>query len=456
MAKVKTQFVCQECGYETPRWMGKCPSCNAWSSFVEEIQEKLFQSKIKNHGGDVHPTSLINISIEDEDRYKTGISELDRVLGGGIVKGSLVLVGGDPGIGKSTLLLQVCNSIDTDKSILYVSGEESLRQIKMRADRLGVIKENLMLVSENNLEIIEEIISRLEPSFLIIDSIQTVFLPDITSAPGSVSQVREASSRLMHIAKKRNIATVLIGHVTKEGAIAGPRVLEHMVDAVLYFEGERSFSYRILRAVKNRFGSTNEIGMFEMKDTGLSEITDISEVLISQRPGDASGSVVVCCMEGSRSLLVEIQALVSHSPFGMPRRMANGVDYNKVILLTAVLEKKLGFNLANQDVYVNVVGGLKLDEPAVDLGILIAIASSFKNIKTKSGAVVIGEVGLTGEIRPVNNIEKRIKESTKSGFKCCILPEGNVKLCDKRILDAESIEIISIKDAKEALEVCLE
>ncbi|MGE5328408.1 MAG: DNA repair protein RadA [Deltaproteobacteria bacterium] len=454
MAKSKTQFVCQDCGYETPRWLGKCPSCNAWGSLVEEIIEKGSGRRLDEGASKTSPIKLSQISFEDEERYVTGMQEFDRVLGGGVVKGSLVLVGGDPGIGKSTLLLQICNTLNIDGNILYVSGEESIRQIKMRADRLGVSRDNLFLISENNLELIEQIIEKVEPKMLIIDSIQTVFLEEISSAPGSVSQVREAASKLMHIAKKKNIATFIIGHVTKEGSIAGPRVLEHMVDAVLYLEGERHFSYRILRTVKNRFGSTNEIGMFEMKDQGLVEVQDMSSLLLSEKAEDVPGSVIVSTMEGSRPILVEIQSLVSYTPFGMPRRMANGLDYNRVILLTAVLEKRLGLNLSNQDVYVNIVGGIRLDEPAVDLGVIAAIASSFKNKNTRHGTVMIGEVGLTGEIRAVNGIEKRINEVRKSGYKCCIIPYGNDKLINKN--NFSSIEIIGVKDVHEALQTCLD
>ncbi len=449
IAKTKTHFVCQECGYESPRWLGKCPSCNKWGSLVEELREKNTRTVSGEPGAE--PVRLDQISYADEERFITGIGELDRVLGGGMVKGSLILVGGDPGIGKSTMLLQVCNSISLDGPILYVSGEESIRQIKMRADRLGANREQLMLVSENNLDLIENVVDRLKPELLIIDSIQTVYSEEIASAPGSVSQVREAAAKLMRIAKKRNIATVLIGHVTKEGAIAGPRVLEHMVDAVLYFEGDRNFSYRILRAIKNRFGSTNEIGIFEMKEHGLAEIIDVSKVLLSERPGDMPGSVIVPTMEGTRPILVEIQALVSPTPFGLPRRMANGLDYNRVVLLTAVLEKRLGLNLHNQDVYVNVVGGLRLDEPAIDLGVMVAIASSFKNAGTKPEMVVMGEVGLTGEVRSVGNIEKRLNEAEKSGFKYCVIPGGNVKLTDR----TGRLEIIGINDVKQALEYCL-
>ncbi len=449
IAKTKTHFVCQECGYESPRWLGKCPACNKWGSLVEELREKNTRKTPGEPGAE--PVRLDQISYTDEERFVTGISELDRVLGGGMVKGSLILVGGDPGIGKSTMLLQVCNSISLDGPILYVSGEESIRQIKMRADRLGAGREQLMLVSENNLDLIENAVDRLNPELLIIDSIQTVYSEEIASAPGSVSQVREAAAKLMRIAKKRNIATVLIGHVTKEGAIAGPRVLEHMVDAVLYFEGDRNFSYRILRAIKNRFGSTNEIGMFEMKEHGLAEIIDVSKVLLSERPGDMPGSVIVPTMEGTRPILVEIQALVSPTPFGLPRRMANGLDYNRVVLLTAVLEKRLGLNLHNQDVYVNVVGGLRLDEPAIDLGVMVAIASSFKNTGTKPEMVVMGEVGLTGEVRSIGNIEKRLNEAEKSGFKYCVIPGGNVKLTDR----TGRLEIVGINDVKQALEYCL-
>ena len=450
MAKVQTLFVCQECGYETSRWLGKCPACNTWSSLVEEVHTKNANKKGLVEG-EAKPIKLEHIAFDDDERWSTGIAELDRVLGGGMVKGSLVLVGGDPGIGKSTLLLQVCNSVKLNGVILYVSGEESIRQIKLRADRLGVRRDNLMLVSENNIDMIENAVENLKPELLIVDSIQTVYRQEISSAPGSVSQVREATAKLTQIAKKMNVATVIIGHVTKEGSIAGPRVLEHMVDAVLYFEGERYFSYRILRAIKNRFGSTNEIGMFEMKDQGLVEIADMSSVLLSERPGGTPGSIIVSSIEGTRPILVEIQALVSSTPFGMPRRMANGLDYNRVILLTAVLEKRLGLNLHNQDIYVNVVGGLRLDEPAVDLGVIIAIASSFKNVKTKPETVIIGEVGLTGEVRAISNIDKRVNEAQKSGFKYCIVPNGNVKLISK----ADSIKIIGVKDVGEALDICL-
>ena len=451
MAKIKTLFVCQECGYETPRWMGKCPACNNWGSLIEEIQDKGDKKKGGISEPGAKPLKLNEITFDDEERLDTGIKELDRVLGGGIVKGSLVLVGGDPGIGKSTLLLQVCSSVNLDGIVLYVSGEESIRQIKMRADRLGIKSESLMLISENNLDSIELLVEQLKPELLIIDSIQTVYLEYISSAPGSVSQVRESTSKLMHIAKKLNVATVIIGHVTKEGAIAGPRVLEHMVDAVLYFEGERNFSYRILRAIKNRFGSTNEIGMFEMKDQGLIEIQDVSKVLLSERPGDIPGSVIVSSMEGTRPILVEIQALVSSTLFGMPRRTADGLDYNRIILLSAVLEKRLGLNLHNQDIYINVVGGIKLDEPAIDLGIIAAIVSSFRNTNTKQGMIMIGEVGLTGEVRAINNIEKRIIEAEKSGFRYCVIPKGNVKLISKE----SSIQIIGVEDIRQALDVCL-
>lgn len=450
MVRPKTVFVCQECGYESFKWLGRCPACDRWGSMVEE-----FHTKERNKEGidakKVIPVKLDQILSEKEERYTTGIGELDRVLGGGIVKGSLVLIGGDPGIGKSTLVLQLCNFIKLDKPILYVSGEESIKQVKLRADRLRIDRDSLMLISENDIDAIEAAVKDLQPGLLIIDSIQTVYQQDISSAPGSVSQVREATARLMSIAKKMNIATIIIGHVTKEGAIAGPKVLEHMVDTVLYFEGERYFSYRILRAIKNRFGSTNEIGIFEMKDQGLVEVLDMSKVLLSEKPGDTPGSVIVSTIEGTRPILIEIQALVSSTPFGMPRRMANGIDYNKVIILTAVLEKRLGLNLSNQDVYVNVVGGLRLDEPAVDLGVAVAIASSFRNISAKRGMIVIGEVGLTGEVRTVSNIEKRINEAERSGFKYCVIPEGNAKLINK----IDSLDIIGVANVGQALEVCL-
>ena len=447
MAKNKTIFVCSGCGYESPKWMGKCPACNEWNSFYEE---KVVSSTSSNSGKKKEiskPIELNKIEGKTTSKVSTGFNELDRVLGGGLVNGSLILLGGEPGIGKSTLILQICNKIKTDGKVLYISGEESGEQIKLRADRLNVKDDNLLFLSETNIENIEENILSINPKLVIIDSIQTMYSEEITSAAGSVSQVREITSKIMRTCKENSITTILIGHVTKDGNIAGPRVLEHMVDTVLYLEGERYFSYRMLRGVKNRFGSTNEIGMFEMQAEGLVEITDPSKVLISQRDENPSGSVIIASMEGTRPLLVEIQALTSPTVFGMPRRTANGIDYNRISVLIAVLEKKLGLNLGNQDVYLNVVSGLKINEPAIDLGIIAAIVSSFKNTPIDTATVVIGEVGLTGEIRSVNLIDKRLKEAEKLGFKKCIIPESNKKLLKENY----KLDIIGVKNINEAM-----
>lgn len=428
MSKVKSLYICQECGNEAQRWMGRCPECGQWNSFVEEIRAK---GKAASPISSLmyQPTLLEDIEITQEARISTGMPELDRVLGGGIVQGSLVLVGGDPGIGKSTLLLQICQQIGEQKhKILYVSGEESMHQIKMRADRLQVNTSELLLFTETNVDIIERMIQDIKPDIVIIDSIQTVFKQEISSAPGSVSQVREATGHLMRIAKGLNISILIVGHVTKEGSLAGPRVLEHMVDAVLYFEGERHIAFRVLRAVKNRFGSTNEIGVFEMRGNGLQEVANPSELMLSGRPIGEAGSIVTCSMEGTRPMLIEIQALVSPTNFGMPRRTATGIDYNRVVLLMAVLEKKLGMQLANYDSYVNLAGGLKIAEPALDLGIIAAIASSYRNKAIDPYMVAFGEVGLTGEVRAVHMAEKRIAEAEKMGFKYCILPKANEKI----------------------------
>ncbi len=452
MTKNKTVFVCQECGHESPKWMGQCPGCSQWNTFVEEIKVK----KIINNGiqstldlsMDQKPKALSGIDTEDENRLKTHIDEFDRVLGGGIVDGSLTLVGGDPGIGKSTILLQMCQSLsDQGAKILYVSGEESLRQIKMRADRLGVTGNNVILYAQTSLQSIETAVKNEKPRVLIVDSIQTIFSEDVLSAPGSVSQVREVTSRLMRIAKGLNISIFIIGHVTKDGSIAGPRVLEHMVDTVLYFEGERSVTYRILRAVKNRFGSTNEIGVFEMRDKGLVEVTNPSEYMLSGRPLGEAGSIVTCCMEGTRPLLVEVQALVSPTNFGMPRRASAGTDYNRVNLLMAVLEKKIGLQLGNYDSYVNIAGGIKVSEPSLDLGIMVAIASSFKNLSVDEKTVIMGEVGLTGEVRAISLCEKRIIEAEKLGFTRCILPKANLKSLDR----GWKIELLGVEYVREAM-----
>ncbi len=454
MAKLKSNFVCQECGYESVGWLGKCPACNRWNTFVEELQEGNAKTGGSGNIRDIKPVSINDIQVDSEERYTTGIRELDRVLGGGAVKGSLILVGGDPGIGKSTLLLQVCNGITAISRILYISGEESIKQIKLRADRLNIKNANLLMVSETNFRLIEKLVKREKPDLIIIDSIQTMFDDQLSSAPGSVSQVRDVTSGLMNIAKNSNITVIIVGHVTKEGAIAGPRVLEHMVDTVLYFEGERHLSYRVLRAVKNRFGSTNEIGIFEMRDTGLAEVDNPSMVMLSGRSQSVPGSVVVSSVEGTRPMLIEIQALVCATNFGMPRRMATGIDYNRITLLMAVLEKRVGMQLHNHDAYVNVVGGLKIDEPACDLGIIGAIASSFRNVAVDEGTVMIGEVGLTGEIRAVSQIDKRIMEAQRIGFKRCIVPSGNMKVI-KQFRDIGGINITAVENVQEALDIML-
>ena len=446
MAKTNTVFFCNECGYESAKWLGKCPACNAWNTFVEEKVVKQGNNKtvVKKT---VTPVSLKSIEKIKISRVSSGFDELDRVLGGGFVNGSLTLLGGEPGIGKSTLILQICEKFKTDGKVLYVSGEESAEQIKIRADRLGINSENIMFLGETDINAIEQTIEDMDPKLIIIDSIQTMYSDDITSAPGSVSQVREITSRIMKMCKMKGITTVIIGHVTKDGTIAGPRVLEHMVDAVLYIEGERYFSYRIVRGVKNRFGSTNEIGMFEMRNEGMVEITNPSSVLLTDREDNPAGSVIVASLEGTRPILVELQALTSTTVFGMPRRTANGIDYNRVTLLIAVLEKIGGVNLGNQDVYMNIVGGIKINEPALDLGVILSAASSFKNISIPKDVAVIGEVGLTGEIRSVNMIEKRLKEIEKMGLKKCIIPDSNKKLLKEK----SKLDIIGCKDIIDAM-----
>jgi len=452
LAKTKTKFVCQSCGQMSVKWLGKCPGCNEWDTFVEELDIPATAQKNENKtiSTSSKPQKLSDIVFENEDRTKTNISELDRVLGGGIVKGSLVLVGGDPGIGKSTLLLQVADLIARqNKTVLYVSGEESIKQTKLRADRLSAGSDNLLIVAENNLDRILAHIDKVKPDLLITDSIQTVYHPEVQSAPGSVSQVREATGVLMRVAKGMGIATFLVGHVTKSGSIAGPKVLEHMVDTVLYFEGEKHNVYRILRAVKNRFGSTNEIGIFEMSNRGLLEVQNPSNLFLSNRPKEAPGSVVIAAMEGSRPVLIEIQALVSQSSFGNPRRMANGVDYNRVIMLMAVLEKRVGMMISDQDGYVNVVGGMSMDEPAADLAIITAIASSFRNKSVDPGTMIFGEVGLTGEIRSVSHAQNRLIESSKLGFKACVLPKGNLDGLEI----PEGLKVYGIESVEEAFSI---
>ena len=448
MAKVSSVFVCNECGYETPKWLGKCPACNSWNTFFEQKVENNKKTGEKNIKSAV-PTTLNSIQGKEETRVSTGVGELDRVLGGGIVKGSLILLGGEPGIGKSTLILQICDKMKGEGKVLYISGEESAEQIKLRADRLGIKNEEILFLGETDIDVISQAISDTNPKLVIIDSIQTMYSDDLSAAAGTVSQVREITARIMQICKKQNITTIIIGHVTKDGNIAGPRVLEHMVDTVLYLEGERYFSYRILRGVKNRFGSTNEVGMFEMQGSGMEEITNPSSILISEREDNPPGSVIVATMEGTRPLRIEIQALTTQTIFGMPRRTANGIDYNRLTVLMAVLEKRAGMNLSSQDVYLNVVSGIKIGEPAVDLGMILAVASSFKGISIPKDLVAIGEVGLTGEVRSVNMIEKRLKEAEKLGFKKCIIPENNKKLLKENY----KLDIIGVKNVEEALRI---
>ena len=446
--KLATVFVCNNCGYESTKWLGKCPACNEWNSFVEEKAVVNSKNSSKNNNQIKNEIIKLNdVTKKETFRLKTGVGELDRVLGGGFVTGSLTLLGGEPGIGKSTLILQICNNIKVDGNILYISGEESAEQIKSRADRLNIKKDNLLFLAETDIDNIESAIQKTNAKFVIIDSIQTIYSEEITSTAGSVSQVREITARIMKMCKQSGITTIIIGHVTKDGNIAGPRVLEHMVDTVLYLEGERYFSYRILRGVKNRFGSTNEIGMFEMEDAGLVEITNPSELLISEREDNPSGSAIVVSIEGTRPLVLEIQALSTPTVFGLPRRNASGVDYNRLTLLMAVLEKRAGLNLGSQDVYINLVGGIKINEPALDLGIVLSAASSFKNISIKKDIVVIGEVGLTGEVRSVNMIDKRIKEAEKLGYKTCIIPESNKKLLKEKF----KLDIIGVKNIIDAM-----
>ncbi len=449
MAKNKTSFFCQECGYESTKWMGQCPGCKNWNTFVEEMRVAGTTKHTSSKSMQV-PTSLFSVNSEDVPRIMTGYSELDRVLGGGIVKGSLVLVGGDPGIGKSTLLLQVCRTLVNDgRKVLYASGEESLQQIKMRAERLSGFQKDMQLICDTDMDAVENAIARVAPEVVIIDSIQTMSIAAVTSAAGSVSQVREVTGRLMQLAKMNNIAIFVVGHVTKDGTVAGPRTLEHMVDTVLYFEGERSSVYRILRGVKNRFGSTNEIGVFEMKGTGLVEVDNPSEVMLGGKAENASGAVVVCSMEGTRPLLVEIQALVAFTSFNIPRRTAVGMDFNRVNLLMAVLEKKAGLQMAGCDAYVNLTGGLRLSEPAIDLGIVLALVSSFKNIVVPEDTVIFGEVGLAGEIRGVTMAEQRTREAAKLGFKKCIMPKVNAD----KMKDIEGVEVIGISNVEEMLRI---
>ncbi len=450
MAKTKKSiYFCQNCGHEETKWLGQCPACREWNTFVEEKVTPAASKTVKECR-EAQAVTLSSIETDEDDRMLTQIAELDRVLGGGIVKGSLVLVGGDPGIGKSTLLLQVCQRLSAmGRKLLYISGEESLKQIKLRANRMGEFSENLYLLCETGLDIIRRIIEQQKPDMVVIDSIQTMYNEEVGSAPGSVSQVRESTNVFMQLAKGLNISIFIVGHVTKEGTVAGPRVLEHMVDTVLYFEGDRHASYRILRGVKNRFGSTNEIGVFEMRKEGLVEVKNPSEFMLSGKPEHASGSVVACAIEGTRPMLMEIQALVCKTNFGMPRRTAAGLDYNRVNLLMAVLEKRLGLQLSNYDAYVNIAGGIRLNEPAADLGIVMAIVSSYKNRPIAEDVIVFGEVGLSGEVRAVSMPDQRVSEAKKLGFKGCVITEVSVKSVGK----VEGITVIGVKSVGEAVSV---
>ena len=451
MAKGKKSiFFCQNCGHEEAKWLGQCPACKEWNTFVEERIDSGITKGTTVAARAVHEAKVVpltEVTADDDTRSETGIKELDRVLGGGIVPGSLVLVGGDPGIGKSTLLLQVCQRMAQMKKILYISGEESQAQIKLRANRMGNFTSGLLLLCETNLGIIRSVIEKERPELVVIDSIQTMYSEDVTSAPGSVSQVRESTNVFMQLAKGLCIPIFIVGHVTKEGTVAGPRVLEHMVDTVLYFEGDRHASYRILRAVKNRFGSTNEIGVFEMRQSGLVEVENPSEYMLSGKPENASGSVVACSMEGTRPILLEIQALVCRTNFGMPRRTAAGTDYNRVNLLMAVLEKRLGMSLGNCDAYVNIAGGIKMNEPAIDLGIVMALVSSYRNRPIDEKTIVFGEVGLSGEVRAVNMPEQRVAEAKKLGFETCILPEISLKM----VKEIQGIRLVGVNTVNEAV-----
>ena len=449
-SKGKTVFFCQNCGYESTKWMGQCPACHEWNTFVEEPAAPAKSAGALSHsrGERKKPVRLVDVSMDETKRATTKIGELDRVLGGGIVRGSLILIGGDPGIGKSTLLLQMCRNLSASwKRVLYVSGEESMQQIKMRAQRIGETADDMLLMTETNLGTIRETIEEIKPEICIIDSIQTMYAEEVSSAPGSVSQVREATGILLMLAKSLAITIFIVGHVTKDGSVAGPRVLEHMVDTVLYFEGDREAQYRILRAVKNRFGSTNEIGVFEMQEKGLVEVPNPSEYMLSGRPIGASGSIVACSMEGMRPVLMEIQALVAKTAFNIPRRTAAGTDFNRVNLLMAVLEKRCGYQLGFCDAYINIAGGIRMNEPAVDLGIVLAIVSSYRDIPIGEGIVAFGEVGLSGEIRAVSGADIRCNEAKKLGFTSVILPRANEKTCRR----VEGIKLLYASNVREAV-----
>ncbi len=451
MAKSLTKYVCQSCGYVSPRWVGKCANCSEWNTFVEEATTPLKIVRKSGMPSKIQPVKMEDVERDESPRLRTNIGEFDRVLGGGIVEGSLILLGGDPGIGKSTLMMQIALQLK-DSVVLYITGEESVRQIKLRAERLQAASApNILLLAETNLDLILDVIERGEPDAIVVDSIQTMYRPGLESAPGSVSQVRESTALLLRLAKTRGIPVFLIGHVTKEGVIAGPRVIEHMVDTVLQFEGEAHYSYRILRALKNRFGSTNEIGIFEMHDTGLREVVNPSEVFLSERRYGTSGSTVAASIEGTRPILVEVQALVSSSNYGVPQRNTTGVDYRRLSLLLAVLEKRMGLHLGGFDVFVNIAGGVKIDEPAIDLGIATSITSSLRDVPVDSSSVAVGEIGLGGEIRTIGQIEKRVQEAAKLGFKRIIVPQNNLK----GIKGNGEIEVIGVDRIEKALEVLL-
>lgn len=450
--RLKTIFICQSCGSNFPKWMGKCPDCGSWNSLVEEKVSKKKEKRYERKEMRVTPLPLSQVKFGEEDRIKSGIEELDRVLGGGIVKDSVVLVGGDPGIGKSTLLLQASQKVaESLGRVLYVTGEESLKQVKLRALRMGIDTAKIEILTETDLDSVIDTLEGNPPFMAVIDSIQTTYSPDLESAPGSISQIRECASRLISFAKGRGVAVFLVGHVTKDGSLAGPRVLEHMVDTVLYFEGEKNYAYRILRSVKNRFGSSNEIGVFQMEEVGLVEVNNPSEIFLSELGEGISGSVVVCSLEGSRSLLVELQALVSPTVYGMPQRVCSGIDYKRLSLLLAILEKRENLRVSSTDVFVNVAGGVWIDEPAIDLGIVTAVVSNYKDIPVRKDTLIIGEVGLGGEVRSINQIEKRIKEGERLGFKRCVIPEGNYR----NLKGSFKTEITGVKSVKEALTTLL-
>lgn len=450
MSKQKSKYVCQNCGFESLRWLGRCPGCDSWNSFVEELEKAAQVKKKANATGNTKPQSLLEVQPLSIERLDMGMGEINRVLGGGLVPGTVVLIAGDPGIGKSTLLLQAAAHVaEREEKVLYISGEESAQQIKLRASRMGLSQNKALVWAETDLDIIVEEIKAIKPSLVVVDSIQTVFTPELGSLPGGITQIKEATARLISIAKGFNIPIIIVGHVTKEGSIAGPRVLEHMVDAVLYFEGERHYQYRILRAIKNRFGSTFEMGVFEMKNEGLEEILNPSQAFLAERPTLSPGSVVAACIEGSRPLLVEIQALVSQSSFGQPRRMTTGIDFNRANLILAVLEKRVGLNMAAHDAYINIAGGIKIQEPALDLAVAIALASSLKNKPCPSSLAVMGEIGLTGEVRGVSHLHKRMLEAKKLGFYHCLVPYGS------NTEKVNGIELLEARTVSEALEIAL-